>query len=417
MYYSLFCVLILLSSGICAEFKLGLESITPEMVHLWYPKLLKKFRVGLVTNQTGKDQKGRRNVELLQQKGFTITLLLAPEHGFKGTTSAGKPVLESRDKKTGIPIMSLYQGDSKVKAINSSITKDIDLLLFDIQDSGMRHYTYISTLLYVLRFASEHNVPVIVLDRPNPLGGVTEGPLVEKTLESFISIAPIPLRHGMTIGEVACYFNDFILQKQAPLHIVVMQDFMRNQSYSIPLPLSPNIKSRTACLGYSFLGLLGEIEPFNVGVGTSYAFQCFLLPQHKGLNQKQWHELQVLLNALGLSTIRYTSYISKKKSTYTGLRLSSLDTIAKISSFQVFLSILAFCKKHGVKLGFSPMFNKAIGTCAVQEWFNNALSYVTLCKIINQEITAFIKQAQTIYMYKPCPKPFLLPCISALYAQ
>src|SRR5207249_6044556 len=143
---------------------------------------------------------------------------------------------------------------------------ELDCLVFDIQDSGMRHYTYISTLLNTMKIAAEYKKPYIVLDRPNPLGGMMQGPLVQPDLISFISIAPIPLRHGMTIGELAHYFNGHILEKSAILHVIPMHDYNRMNGFAGTFlhQLSPNLLSLQSCYGYSFLGLLGEVEPFDV---------------------------------------------------------------------------------------------------------------------------------------------------------
>ena len=198
-----------------------------------------------------------------------MQVIFAPEHGFDGKSHAAQEIKDGRDVKTKIPVMSLY-GKGTGKKVDPEMIKNIDAFFFDIQDSGMRHYTYISTLFTILKAAEEEKKKVIVFDRPNPLGKAMEGPLVESSLISFISIASIPLRHGMTLGELAEYFNQHVLEKQAALTVVPMKNYDRTVGIEhLHAPLSPNIASKESCHGYSFLGLLGEVKPFDVGVGTA----------------------------------------------------------------------------------------------------------------------------------------------------
>ncbi|MES2181763.1 MAG: exo-beta-N-acetylmuramidase NamZ domain-containing protein, partial [Pseudomonadota bacterium] len=134
--------------------------------------------------------------------------------------------------------------------------------MFDIQDSGMRHYTYISTLYHAMKVAAQYNKQMVIFDRPNPLGARMEGPVVTQQLKSFISIAQVPLRHGMTVGELAWYFNKYELEKPAELHVVRMHGYDRRARFvaqnELAQPLSPGLRTEQACYGYSFLGLLGE---------------------------------------------------------------------------------------------------------------------------------------------------------------
>ena len=189
------------------QLQLGIETISPTLI-----QQLQKYKIGLVTNQTGKDQNNNRTIDILHNKKLNITKIFVPEHGLDGTVKAGSAVSNTVDTATKIPVVSLYQKDTG-KIITETILNNTDIIMFAIQDSGMRHYTYISTLLRVMEAAQKYNKKVIVLDRPNPLGARMEGPLVEPDLTSFISIASIPLRHGMTIGELARYFNQHVLEK------------------------------------------------------------------------------------------------------------------------------------------------------------------------------------------------------------
>ena len=390
-------------SATYADFKLGIENISDSFL-----QRLRGRSIGLITNQTGTDQRGRRNIDLLVQKGLRITHIFAPEHGLAGTVSAGNDVSNVVDKKTGIPVVSLYKKGTG-RALDADTMKKIDLLIFDIQDSGMRHYTYISTLLHAIQAAAEHGKAIVVLDRPNPLGGNMEGPLVESDLRSFISIAPIPLRHGMTIGELAWYFNTHELKKPAQLHVVKMQNYnrfemLRVQSFTA---LSPNIKTIQACYGYSFLGLLGEIEPFVVGVHTDKAFQCILLPKNKGVSDATWRRLQVVVHKHGIESMAYRRFSKTRNEHYHGLKLDIPD-ITRVASFELLVTIVDFFKKEGIQLGFSPSFDKAMGTAQIQQLFLGKVSRARVMRAINHNLEQFFHKNFKTFMYDPLPYVVLM---------
>ena len=236
---------------------------------------------------------------------MVVKYIFAPEHGLNGTL-AERDVHDAIDAKTHIPIISLY-GNGTGKMISDAQMNDLDLLIFDIQDSGMRHYTYISTLLNTMKVAAEYGKAYIVLDRPNPLGSLMEGPLVDQSLISFISIASIPLRHGMTIGELALYFNRYVLKKAAPLQVIKMENYDKSTGFAGTFihQLSPNLQSLQSCYGYSFLGLLGEIEPFDIGIGTPMAFRCITLPEAVVVPKGMWLRLQAVLSSFGVRSFLY----------------------------------------------------------------------------------------------------------------
>lgn len=382
------------------ECKLGIENI-PAWLVTEYTKP-KPLRIGLITNQTGRDQKGNRTVDILVKKGFTITYLFAPEHGFSGTIEAAKEVKDGYDVKTKIPIMSLYSHESG-KKISPEILNTIDALFFDIQDSGMRHYTYISTLFSVLKAAGLEQKKVVVFDRPNPLGKAMEGPLVEPELISFISIAPIPLRHGMTVGELAEYFNRYLLDTKADLHIVPMKDYCRESISCLIAPLSPNIASKESCLGYSFLGLLGEVKPFDVGVGTPHAFQLIALPESLAVSVAVWQQLAKELNILGISTNGCRYLHDRKKEYYHGLRLK-IDNISNLAAFKAFLATVQLIKKAGVSLDFAVNFDKAVGSKLVRFFFMGLIKDQELMQEIKNGLQLFFQKAQTVFKYLPHPE-------------
>ena len=218
-------------------------------------EILKDKRVGVVTNHSAVLPNNIHLVDTLINLGIKITALLSPEHGIRGEISDGKEITSSKDDKTGIPIYSLY---GKVKKPTKKMLKNIDIILFDIQDIGARFYTYISTLYYLLQSAAENNLPVIVLDRPNPVAGIhVSGPVLDLDYRSFIGIAPIPVLHGMTIGELAELFvkENFIHTHSKPdLIVIEMKGWKRNYFWDDLdrdwIPTSPNIPKFETSLIY-----------------------------------------------------------------------------------------------------------------------------------------------------------------------
>lgn len=395
-----------------APFKLGVENIPASLFKKVCPhKENSLCMVGLITNQTGVDQQGTRTIDILVQQKASVRYIFAPEHGLKGVL-AERDVHDSVDKKTGVPIISLY-GNGSGKMIAPEYLNNIDFLVFDIQDSGMRHYTYISTLLNTMKIAAEHNKPFVVLDRPNPLAAVMEGPLVDPELISFISIASIPLRHGMTIGELAWYFNKHVLDKPAPLHVVKMKNYDRSKGFVgdvLLQQLSPNLQSLQSCYGYSFLGLLGEIEPFDVGVGTHMAFRCIALPETMHVPHELWERLQTILSSFGVQSFAYHHINPKNKKKSRGLRLE-FSEINDLHAFELFITILQFFKREKIQFSFSAAFNKAVGTKDVQELIAGNISERLFFRHIHRDAQKFHKRAQRSFFYQPAPviahKPFI----------
>ncbi len=235
------------------------------------------YSVGLVTNQTGRDMQGRRAIDLLAAApGVRLTTIFSPEHGLGGDADSEVP--HGRDPITGVPVWSLY---GTVKKPTAAMLKDVTLLLFDIQDVGVRYYTYLTTLVYVMEEAAKLRIPVLVLDRPNPITGrYVEGPLMDLDLASFTAPHPIPVRTGMTIGEFA---RMAAAERRIPVSLTVIQleGWDRGRWYDeTALPWvnpSPNIRSVTEALLYSGIGLL-EATNLSVGRGTDWPFEVVGAP-------------------------------------------------------------------------------------------------------------------------------------------
>ncbi|CAM4024715.1 exo-beta-N-acetylmuramidase NamZ family protein [Pseudoalteromonas byunsanensis] len=238
-----------------------------------YLPLLKNQRVALVVNQTAQTQDGHL-LDSLLAKGIDVRKVFAPEHGFRGDYDAGANVNSSRDEKTGLPIVSLY-GKNKKPTVES--LTDIDVIVFDIQDVGVRFYTYISTMHYVMEASAEHDKRFIVLDRPNPNIAFVDGPVLQPEFRSFVGLHPIPVLHGMTVGELAKMISEegWLKSKhKLDLTVVPVAQYDASMEYDLPIKPSPNLPNAQAIALYPSLCFF-EATPVSVGRGTSMPFQVF----------------------------------------------------------------------------------------------------------------------------------------------
>lgn len=233
--------------------------------------------VGLVVNHTS--QVGNSHlVDTLLSLGVAVKKVFAPEHGFRGQADAGEQVSNSTDIKTGLPIISLY---GKQKKPSAEHLKDIDMLIFDIQDVGTRFYTYISTMHLAMEACAENNKRLLVLDRPNPNGSYIDGPIREPAFKSFVGMHPIPIVHALTVAELALMINGekwLEGQKSCDLIIVKNENYQHNLAYSLPLKPSPNLPNDQSILLYPSLCLF-EGTWISVGRGTDFPFQVLGAPQ------------------------------------------------------------------------------------------------------------------------------------------
>lgn len=245
-----------------------------------YLPLLEGKNVGVVANQTSIIV-DTHLVDSLVSLGVNIKRIYSPEHGFRGAADAGAKITDGKDEKTGIEIASLY---GKTKKPTPEMLKGIDIMVFDLQDVGVRFYTYISTLTYVMEACAENDIPVIVLDRPNPNGFYIDGPVLKAENKSFVGMHPVPVVYGMTIGEYGMMVNGEGWMKdgaRCDLTVIPVPDYDRNAIYELPVKPSPNLPNWEAVYLYPSLCFF-EGTNVSVGRGTEMPFQVYGHPDLRG---------------------------------------------------------------------------------------------------------------------------------------
>ena len=261
----------LTSTSTDVTFKTGAENFES------YLPLLKDKSVGIVTNQTGILSKEKHLVDFLIEQNINLQKIYAPEHGFRGTADAGELIVDGKDTKTNLPIISLYGNNKKPKPEQ---LEGIDILVFDLQDVGARFYTYISSLHYVMEACAENNIPLLVLDRPNPNGTIIDGPILEKEHKSFVGMHEIPVLHGMTIGEYAKMINGEKWLKdsiQCDLKVAPCLNYSHEMKYNLPVKPSPNLPNDQSINLYACLCFF-EGTNVSLGRGTEKQFQIYGSP-------------------------------------------------------------------------------------------------------------------------------------------
>lgn len=244
-----------------------------------YIAVLEGKKVGVVVNHTSLVNQTHL-VDTLGTLGINITTIFCPEHGFRGDADAGAHISDSYDKRTGIPVVSLYGNQKKP---TQKHLLNCEVIVFDLQDVGVRFYTYISTLFYVMQACSENNIPLIVLDRPNPNGDYVAGPVLEKEFTSFVGIVPIPVVYGMTIGELGRMMQgEGWLGEglQCDFRIVRIVNWNHSTRYELPVPPSPNLPNYQSVRLYPSLCLF-EGTALSVGRGTTFPFQVAGYPDKR----------------------------------------------------------------------------------------------------------------------------------------
>ncbi|NPV71532.1 MAG: DUF1343 domain-containing protein [Firmicutes bacterium] len=374
-------------------FKLG-----NEVLYSRYHHLIKGKRVGLITNQSGVNSQGRSTIDVLaSDPSLQLTALYGPEHGIDGKASAGASVESYMHPTLNIPVYSLF---GATRMPTEAMLKDIDVLLYDVQDIGARTYTYISTLNYAMKAAKQYGKPVIVLDRPNPLGGETvEAPVLEDAFETFVGVDNLPMAHGMTVGELARFFNREI---GANLTVVPMEGYTRDVIYQdtgLPwVATSPNIPDIDSVFGYMATGL-GE------GTGIHQADR-FKWIGGKGIDAERFAELLKAANLPGVN------FIPEVIGTDGGVRLQITD-YRKFNPARTGLYALAYAKQLNnftvPRSGSTPasvvMFDKIMGTNRVGEWLEQRLSPQEMESRYAAELAAFKEQRQQYLIYGYAGKP------------
>ncbi len=266
-------LLLILSLSLFAQIITGAQNSVE------YLSDLRGKNVALVVNQSSLIG-GEHLVDKLLLEKINIVKIFAPEHGFRGNGDAGQHLKNGVDLATGLPIISLY---GKHKKPTKKDLRNVDILLFDIQDVGVRFYTYLSTLHYIMESATESNISVIVLDRPNPNGGRIDGEVLDLKYKSFIGMHPVPILYGMTIGEYALMINGegwLKGHKKAKLKVVHLGNYKHTTPYSLPVKPSPNLPNALSVYLYPSLAFF-EGTPLSVGRGTTMQFQVYGSPYYK----------------------------------------------------------------------------------------------------------------------------------------
>jgi uncharacterized protein YbbC (DUF1343 family) len=361
-----------------------------------YLPVLKDKKVGIVTNQTGiitnvasdiwkENAKSVSIVDFLLSKKIAITTIFAPEHGFRGTADAGEHVVDGKDSKTNLPIVSLYGNNKKPKPEQ---LKGIDVMVFDLQDVGARFYTYISSLHYIMEACAENNIELIVLDRPNPNGNIIDGPILEKEFSSFVGMHEIPLLHGMTIGEYAKMINGekwLANGITCNLTVVPCLNYNHKMEYSLPEKPSPNLPNNQAINLYASLCLF-EGTNVSVGRGTEMQFQIYGSP------------------FLPKSNFSFTPQpnFGAKDPLYNGKNCfgENLTTIKKVNRLELKWLLKTFNETSDKSKFFNSFFTKLAGTKQLQEQIEAGKTELEIRKSWEKGLVDFSKIRSKYLLYK-----------------
>jgi uncharacterized protein YbbC (DUF1343 family) len=375
-------------------------------------EILKGKKVGLITNPTGVDRNLKSCIDLMfNAPGIELVALYGPEHGVRGEFTAGETIGSATDPSTGLPVFSLY---GKTRKPAKEMLKGIDVLVYDIQDIGSRSYTYISTLGLAMEAAAENNIQFVVLDRPNPLGGIRmEGPLVKDGYKSFVSQYPVPYVHGLTVGELAMFLNgEGLLENgvKCDLKVIKMNGWKRDMCFEETglqwVPSSPHIPHASSAYYYPATGIIGELYVASIGVGYTLPFQLFAA---------EWFDADSLassLNSLQLPgvifrPVHYKPYYSVLQGKIVhGVQIHITDIkVVPLSLIQFYImqeahklwpakDIFALCDQSRLE-----MFDKVCGTDQVRKEFTRNYIVDSILDLWTKEIPAFRKKAEKYFLY------------------
>lgn len=345
--------------------------------------LIQNKSVALVVNHTAVVSKTHL-VDTLRALGVSIKKILAPEHGFRGTADAGEKVNDSKDSRTGLNVISLYGNNKKPTAEHLS---DVDVVVFDIQDVGARFYTYISTLHYVMEACAENNKKLLVLDRPNPNGNYVDGPVLQEAQKSFVGMHPVPIVHGLTIGEYAQMIDG---EKWIPtacnLEVIKVKNWRRNDSYSLTIKPSPNLPNDAAVKLYPSLCLF-EGTVISVGRGTENPFQQIGHPQ-----------LQYMEHSFTPKSISGMS----KNPPYENELCYGIDLSGVAVNQRLNLSYLrAFYKAFPDKEKFfTPFFDKLAGNTILKQQIIDGLTEQQIRESWKKDLEVFKEKRKKYLLYQ-----------------
>lgn len=370
-------------------------------------------RVGLITNPTGIDNSMRSTIDILAEApGVRLTALFAPEHGVRGDYIAGATVLNETDPKTGVPVYSLH---GKTKKPTPEMLKDVDIIVYDIQDIGCRSYTFISTMGLAMEAAAENGKQFMVLDRPNPLGGnKIEGNIAEASCRSFVSQYPIPYIYGLTPGELARYLNGEGLLKngmKADLSVIPMEGWRRSMTFAdtkMPWVLpSPHIPTPGNAILYPATGIMGELDFVSIGVGYTLPFKLTGAP---------WIDAQKLadrLTALDIPgtefrPIHYKPFYAKfKGENLNGVEIYVEDVEAaplSLIQFYIMQELAAMYPTHKAFSNATPsrlnMFDKVCGSKSVRELFTKSYKVADLAPFWSKDVESFKARSEIYRLYE-----------------
>lgn len=374
-------------------------------------RCLEGKRVGLITNPTGVDNQLKSTIDILHEApNVNLVALYGPEHGVRGDVHAGDKVDNSADPSTGLPVYSLY---GKTRKPTPEMLKDIDVLVYDIQDIGCRSFTYISTMGVAMEAAAENGKEFIVLDRPNPIGGEKiEGNLVEDGYISFVSQFKIPYLYALTCGELALMLNgEKMLAGQCKLQVVKMKGWKRRMDYVQTglqwIPSSPHIPHPHSAFFYPVSGILGELGYMSIGVGYTIPFQMFAAP---------WIEAEKLadkLNALAMPGVIFRPmhlnpfYSVGKGEHLQGVQVHITDVRkAALSEIQflVMQEVAALYPDRAVfdhaDKGRFNMFDKVSGSKEIRERFSQRNRWEDIREYWYKDVDAFRQLSKRYYLYK-----------------
>ena len=322
-----------------------------------YLPILKNKNIGIVANQTTvifKEEGYTHLVDSLLSLNIAVKKVFAPEHGFRGTADAGETIKDGIDSGSGVPIVSLYGANKKP---NAKILEGLDLIIFDVQDVGARFYTFLSTLHYMMETCANLGITVVVLDRPNPNGHYVDGPILDLNYSSFVGMHPVPIVHGMTVGEYAKMINgEGWLSKgvQCDLKVIPVENYTHQTAYELPIKPSPNLPNATAINLYPSLCLF-EGTNVSMGRGTELQFQIFGSPFLKSVDYSYEFTPKPNVGA------KYPVYENK---ICTGLNLKNHSSLSQI---ELKWLLDAFQNTENKAEFFNPFFTKLAGQKLLQK--------------------------------------------------